>query len=132
MKSGARTMKINTLNAIKQRLEEDWKDCEQTGIKPEVVLYSAKRIMHMDITGCQIEEVCDHYRNASEWTEKDEEVAHEIFFLIDVSNPFRLLAWLEEIEGTETAEKIYKHFEENDEGADQWGYYSFAFLEEEQ
>ena len=131
MKSGARTMKINTLNAIKQRLEDDWKDCEQTGIKPESLLYSAKRSMGMDITGYQIEEVCDHYRNASEWTEEDEEVSHEIFFLIDVSNPFRLLAWLEEIEGTETAEKIYKHFEETDEGQDQWGYYSFAFLEED-
>lgn len=124
-------MKFNTINAIKQRLEDDWKDCEQTGIKPEVVLYSAKRSIGMDITGHQIEVTCDHYRNASEWTEEDEEVAYEIFFLIDVSNPFRLLAWLEEIEGTEVAEKIYKHFEETDEGEDPWGYYSFAFLEED-
>lgn len=130
MKSGARTMKLNTLNAIKQRLEDDWKDCEQS-IKPETVLYSAKRIMDMDITGYQIEEVCDHYRNASEWTEEDEEVSHEIFFLIDTERPFRLLAWLEAIEGHETAENIYKHFEETDDNQDPWGYYSFAFLEED-
>lgn len=131
MKSGARTMKLNTLNAIKQRLEDDWKDCEQTGIKPEAVLYSAKRIMDMDITGYQIEETCDHYRNVQRWDKSDESVAEQIFFLIDTERPFRLLAWLEEIEGTETAEKIYKHFEETDDDQDQWGYYSFTFLEED-
>lgn len=131
MKSGARTMKLNTLNAIKQRLEDDWKDCEQTGIKPEVVLQSARDIMDMDITGYQIEETCDHYRNVQRWDKNDDFVAEEIFFLIDTERPFRLLAWLEEIEGTETAEKIYKHFEETDDDQDQWGYYSFTFLEED-
>lgn len=92
-------MKLNTINAIKQCLEDDWKDCEQTGIKPEAVLYSAKRIMDMDITGYQIEETCDHYRNVQRWDKNDDFVAEEIFFL--------------------------------DEGQDPWGYYSFAFLEED-
>ena len=122
-------MKINTLNAIKQRLEDDWEGC--TGIKPEAVLYSAKRIMDADITGYQIEETCDHYRNPQLWNKSDDQVVNEIFFLIDTERPFRLLAWLEDIEGHETAEKIYKHFEENDEGEDPWGYHSFAFLEED-
>lgn len=74
-------MKLNTINAIKQRLEDD--------------------------------------------------VTEQILSLIDTEMPFRLLAWIEAIEGHKTAEKIYKHFEEKDEGADQWGYYSFAFLEED-
>lgn len=122
---------MNTINAIMQRLEDDWKDCEQTGIKPEVVLHSAKKIMNMDITEHQIEETCDHYRNAQLWDKSDDHVAEEIFFLIETERPFRLLAWIEDIEGHKTAEKIYKHFEEDDEGEDPWGYFSFAFLEED-
>lgn len=121
-------MKINTIFAFQQRLWDDWTDCEQSGIKPEDVLTGAREVMGLQISNEQIEETCAHYRYAPDWTSRDEEVANQIREATYSEDPDKLYGWIEFIEGTHTADRIFEYFEETDEEPDEWGYYNFGFL----
>lgn len=121
-------MKTNTALAMQQRLWDDWIDCEQSGIKPEDVLTGARKIMGLQISDEQIEETCAHYRYAPDWTSRDEEVSDQIREATDSEDPDKLYAWIEFVEGTHTADRIFEYFEETDEDPDEWGYYNFGFL----
>lgn len=121
-------MKTNTIFAFQQRLWDDWTDCEQTGIKPEDVLTGAREVMGLQISDKQIEETSAHYRYSPDWTSRDDEVKDQIIEATCSEDPDKLYAWLEWIEGTHTADRIFEHFEETDEEPDEWGYYNFGFL----
>lgn len=118
-------MKANTISALQQRLWDDWTDCERSGVKPEDVLTGAREVMDLQISDEQIEETCAHYRYAPDWTSRDEEVSDQIREATDSEDPDKLYAWLEWIEGDQTAAEIVEYLEEKDEGPDQWGYYSY-------